>query len=428
MSSDFDVIVVGAGVAGLAAATELRGRGLSCAVLEATGRVGGRAHTTHPAALGGAAFDCGASWLHAAERNPLADIARRHGDILRNADVTRERRMMLDGRMATGAELAEWDSTYAALEDAASQRALLEPDMSFRDAMAPHRDNPWTATFETWEAALIAAADPARFSLRDWHLNALEGSNLAVEGGIGAFVAHRLASLAGEVRLNTPVSRIGWSGQVVADTPDGRLRARSVVVTVSTGVLAAGGIAFDPALPVSHAEAIAGLPMGLLTKVALPAINGDRLGLGEDLSLRRRVRQGEPAMFFNFWPYGADHVIGFVGGPAAWALRGDEAQAFARSQLRELLGNGADRKFGPGVATRWADDPAYLGAYCYALPGHAGARAILGQPLGDGRLIFAGEATRTDGLAGTVGGAWLAGVEAAGMAAARLEKSATPQP
>jgi monoamine oxidase len=65
------------------------------------------------------------------------------------------------------------------------------------------------------------------------------------------------------------------------------------------------------------------------------------------------------------------------------------------------------------VVTGWAADPFYRGAYAYARPGCAGARAVLGTPLADGRLIFAGEATRTDGLAGTVGGAFLAGEEAA---------------
>src|SRR5579859_2926504 len=64
---DVDVVVVGAGVAGLAAASQLRARGRSCALLEAADRIGGRAWTTHPAALGGKPFDHGASWLHTAE-------------------------------------------------------------------------------------------------------------------------------------------------------------------------------------------------------------------------------------------------------------------------------------------------------------------------------------------------------------------------
>ena len=73
------VVVIGAGVAGLAAAAALRRRGMDVTVLEASGRIGGRAHTTVPALLG-APFDHGATWLHAAERNPLAELARRTGE------------------------------------------------------------------------------------------------------------------------------------------------------------------------------------------------------------------------------------------------------------------------------------------------------------------------------------------------------------
>ncbi len=116
-------------------------------------------------------------------------------------------------------------------------------------------------------------------------------------------------------------------------------------------------------------------------------------------------------MFFHAWPSGRDHIVGFVGGPAAWELaRGGAAatEAFARAQLRGLLGADVDRSLGTAVATNWGTDAAYLGAYAYARTGHFAARAALGQPLADGRLIFAGEATRSDGLAGTVGGAYLA--------------------
>jgi monoamine oxidase len=128
-------------------------------------------------------------------------------------------------------------------------------------------------------------------------------------------------------------------------------------------------------------------------------------------------------MFFHAWPSGRGHIVGFVGGPAAWQLAHDgaaAAEAFARAQLCGLLGAGADRALGAAIVTTWGTDPTHLGAYAYARTGHAAARATLAQPLADGRLIFAGEATRTDGLAGTVGGAYLAGQQAARTVAAAL--------
>lgn len=420
---DTDVIVVGAGVAGLAAAAELRARGRRCVVLEAAGRIGGRAWTETPAALNHAPFDHGASWLHTAERNPLAEIAHAHGDAVRSSEAQRARFVYVGNRIADDTELAAYDDAFERFETLARARAQAEPDIAFADAVAPLADDPWIGTIETWEATLIAAADPRNFSLRDWHVNELNGGNLIVEGGLGAFVERRLAPMAGEVRLNTGVSRIDWRDAVSVETERGTVRARAAIVTVSNGVLAAGGIAFDPPLPVAIQEALHGLPMGLLTKVALPARDGDRLGLPAPSSLQRQVPRGEPAMFFHAWPSGRDHVIGFVGGPAAWELARAGAAAtedFARAELRRRLGADVDRALGPAVVTRWGTDPAHLGAYAYARPGCFGARAALGQPLGDRRLVFAGEATRTDGLAGTVGGAWLAGRDAARIVIAEL--------
>ena len=408
MTDQFDVIVVGAGVAGLAAAGELRRRGRSCVVLEAGDRIGGRARTVMVA---GAPFDLGASWLHAAERNPLTAIAEAAGETLRQSDRVGRRGFVIDGRRASPAEVEGWEAAYARFETVVGARADAGPDTDFHAAMGLLPPDPWNATIETWEAAMIAAADPARFSLQDWRLNELEGSNLAVAGGIGAFVARRLGPPAGEVRLNTAVRRIDWDDGVTVTTEAGALRAQAVVVTVSTGVLAADAIGFVPALPASHRAAIAGLPMGLLTKVALPAAGDDRLEMAENFSLRPRVGFGEPAMSFNFWPYGVPLVIGFVGGPAAWAVAGGGALAFAQAQLQAVLGRAV--RLGDGLASDWGRDPLFLGAYAYALPGQVEARRILGTALGDGRLVFAGEATRMDGLAGTVGGAYLAGVEAA---------------
>src|ERR1700732_2825239 len=77
--SDVDVVVIGAGLAGLGAATALRDAGRSALVLEAADRIGGRAWTTHPAELGGVWFDMGSVWLHNAETNPLVPIAQAAG-------------------------------------------------------------------------------------------------------------------------------------------------------------------------------------------------------------------------------------------------------------------------------------------------------------------------------------------------------------
>ena len=128
-------------------------------------------------------------------------------------------------------------------------------------------------------------------------------------------------------------------------------------------------------------------------------------------------------MTFSAWPLGRGHLVGFMGGRAAAAVAGDDAaaEAFARGQVQAMLGSA---RLGAGAAvTGWGTDPLFRGAYSFARPGGTGARAVLaGAFLGE-RLLFAGEATCTDGLAGTVGGAWLSGRDAAArlLAAAAVD-------
>ena len=429
---DFDVVVVGAGVAGLAAAAELRQHGLSTIVLEAGERIGGRAWTGFPPALGSQPFDHGASWLHDAERNPLVAMARAAGRPLLDASEVRRHRTFIGNRLADEAELATYDRAYDRLVAAAEARASSGgPDISLAEAMAPAADEAdaraWLPTVAAWEGAIIAGADAAELSLIDWRNNLLKGLNLTVPGGLGALVRDALGPVAGEVRLATPVARIRWQeagGGVAAATPRGTVTARAAIVTVSTGVLAAGGIGFSPPLPPETEEAVHALPMGLLTKVALKASGADRLDLPPFCGIDRQLEAGEPPMLFHAWPFGYDYVIGFVGGRAAWGLAEAGPQAaedFARERLRALFGARADRAFAPGaVVTGWGTDPWFRGAYCFARPGHAAMRARLAEPLADGRLVFAGEAVCADGLAGTVGGAHRSGAAAASTVAAYL--------
>lgn len=395
------VLIVGAGVAGLSAAAVLRALGQQVTLVEAADRIGGRAHTVQ---LGAHAFDRGASWLHHGERNALADVARRHGDVLMDADAARTRRVLVDNRVATPAELADRAVAWKNFESIA---AAAPHGMSLADAIASLRHDPWIASIEAWEACQIAAADPRDLSVQDWEANLLEGSNLTVQGGIGTFVTRRLA---GPASLHTPVTSIDWSGPITAETPRGTIHADACIVTVSIAALSR--IRFIPALP----HATDGLQMGLLTKVALRATGPDRLGLVADESVSQRIVRDAPMMTLLAWPGGADHVVAFIGGQPAWELSrlGEAATVdFVRTQLRSWFGVAADRAFGEAVTADWARDRWHGGAYAYARPGHAGDRGKLALPLAEGMLVMAGEAYCSDGLAGTVGGAWLEGQRAA---------------
>ena len=407
MAREGGVVVVGAGVAGLSAAAHLRAAGVDVTVLEAGPRIGGRARTVRPAVLGGAVLDLGASWLHAARSNPLVAMAGVE-DGLVDSDALRSERLSIAGQPATAAEQAAYEACWAAVEGLAPSEA----DTSLAELMAPLADNPqiapWAPTIARWEGAIIAAADADVLSAQDWRRNLLPPPNLVAPGGLGDFVTRRLG---GAVHLGTPVRRIRWDGPGVSvEAAKGVVRAAACIVTVSTGVLAGDAIRFDPALPLDVLDAVDGLPMGLLSKVALPAHGANRLGLADDTTL---VQQGAAGMTFNAWPLGRAHLVGFVGGRAAWEVAGDDAaaEAMARDQVRAMLGR---VRLGRGaVVTGWGADPLFRGAYAYARPGRAGSRAALAAAFPGERLLFAGEACRADGLAGTVGGAWLSGRDAA---------------
>jgi monoamine oxidase len=414
-----DVVIVGAGAAGLAAAVDLRAAGCRTLLLEAAEAPGGRARTSTPPALGGAWLDEGAAWLHMAEHNPLVPLAERAGHRLRQA-FRSSTLMVVGDRLATEAEHAEYEAAESAWTEIVMAHPA-EPDTDLATAAGAFRHkNPWAPTIESWHASLIDAVDAPYLSLADFRLNQLDGENLIAERGFGRLLRDLLEAGAGPIRCRCPVQRIDWGGREVrVETPQGTISAASVIVTVSTGVLGAGLIAFDPPLPAATSQAIADLPMGLLSKVVLRAGGADRLGMTDPThAFRRLERLGDPFMSFIAWPRGTDHTIGFIGGDAAWAVAPDSRAALdlARSQWRAMFGARADAIFAEGgFTTDWGTDPHHLGAYSYARPGGAGGRAALAQPIAGERLLFAGEACRTDGMAGTVGGAVLDGRRAAAL-------------
>jgi monoamine oxidase len=422
VSGDCDLLVVGAGAAGIAAAREALSLGLRVRVLEARGRVGGRARTDHSL---GTPFDMGATWLHAAQSNPLVPLAEAAGLWLFDHDAVRDSRVWMGDRWAGAADLRDYEAAerdwHAAVRLAAAGPAAEVRRMSLADA-AP-RGGFWDATLTHWEAPVISGAEARDIDLGDYLSTLLHGTNLMPRDGCG----HLLEVLARglPVALEAPVERISWGGRRVrAEGGFGVVEAGAAVVTVSTGVLASGAIRFDPALPGAAAQAAHDLPMGLLSKVGLRAAGADRLDLPAFGGIERRLEEGERAMTFVAWPFGRDHLQGFAGGALAWemAREGDAALVdLAFSELRRIYGGRADRALrrDGAVVSGWARDPWARGAYAALRPGCGGAREALSAPIGEGRLHLAGEACHIT-LAGTLAGAWLSGAQAARSAAAML--------
>ncbi|WP_135465969.1 flavin monoamine oxidase family protein [Crenalkalicoccus roseus] len=415
MTREAEVLVLGAGAAGIAAARRLRALGRDCLVLEAGMRAGGRAFTDHSL---GAPCDLGASWLHDAGANPLTPLAQALGFTLH--DTGRRRRDLLlaaGGRPATAEERAAWEAAVEAFDAAALARARRGgPDIPLSEAVP--RGGPWDDTAAHWLSAMISAAEAERISLQDYVATLLDGWNPQVAEGVGTLLLRLAEGL--PVVLGAAVGRLRWRrGGILAEGSFGSLRTRAAIITVSTGVLAAGAIAFDPPLPDGLQDAVTGLPLGLLSKVVLRAAGEERLGLGPFARLGRQVEApGDSPMSWLLWPFGRPYAVGFLGGARAWALSREgpaAAEAEARAELARYFGAAAvARIFAPGaVVTRWGEDPLFRGAYSHALPGCAGARAVLAEAaLLGGRLRFAGEACHPR-YAGTVGGAWQSGERAA---------------
>ena len=225
---DVDVVVIGAGLAGLGAATALREAGRAAVVLEASARIGGRAWTTYPAELGGVWWDVGAVWLHNAETNPLVPIARAAGDALLRSDELRVERTFVGTREATAEEYADYAGAWQRFEDRAAEILRTRDDVPLAEVARSMPDDRWAVTVETWEGPIICVADADEFSARDWLRNVLSGSNLVPAGrdwGVRGAAVGRGAGYQA-VHAGDP-DRVGWrrrrgGNRRAARSPHGR--------------------------------------------------------------------------------------------------------------------------------------------------------------------------------------------------------------
>ncbi|MCB1488589.1 MAG: FAD-dependent oxidoreductase [Bauldia sp.] len=397
--SDVDVVVVGAGAAGLGAARTLAKAGKSVIVFEAMDRIGGRAFTETDTF--GIPFDRGCAWLHAADRNPFFPEAQAAGWRMYHHDMGVDH-LYFGRQLATARELAEMAGAEEALASALEEGSAVGDRLSELFATTPAG-----SAAATFAGPMDFAQDADELSIADLASAADLDPNYFTYEGFGALVARWGADV--PVELGTPVREIRWDGPgVVVATDRGTVRAGKAIVTVSTGVLAFGGVRFVPDLPEDHDAAFDYLPMGLLTKIPL-VVRGERFGQRafDDLLIERR---GHGDIYFLCFPFDLDLMVGFVGGDFAWEIEcaGEEAAVdFATERLVRAFGGDARKAIGKGAMTQWGSERWTRGAYAAARPGQAGARDVLARPVAE-RIYFAGEALAGP-LKQTCGGARLSG-------------------
>ena len=399
LPTSIDVAIVGAGAAGIAAATRLKQAGVSALMIEARDRVGGRAHTI---AAAGDVIDLGCEWLHSADKNVLVKVAEEHGFTVDKGTPG------WSGPASVGLPSRDHAEYRKALEDffdAVEEAAASGKDRAASDLLPKN---------SRWEMLLRAVAtyysgtELEKISIIDFDNYEDTRINWTVREGYGAMIAGAAKGL--PVVFDCAVTKIDHSGKTVKlETKQGTIEARAAIVCAPTPLIAEGAIRFDPALPDKQAAA-AGLPLGVANKIFFE-IDGDfSYPRGHFYGATDRVE----TISFDLFPRGRKMLSGFVGGAFAVELEKGgpaAAEAEARRQISTMLGADANKHLRFLRTTAWRSDPFARGGYSSALPGHASDRATLAAPV-DGRLFFAGEACSKIHFS-TTHGAWETGVTAA---------------
>lgn len=414
------VVVVGAGVAGLAAARLLVEAGVPVRVLEARDRIGGRIETERRQ---GVTLDLGASWIHGYAGNPLTALAREARATTRATSYSSAVRYVAPALAANGLRAPDTGRWSALVRVSRRHSWSLEGDESV--AAALRRELPPAGRSVTERADLAFhlnatlvtewGADARDLSSRhadDGREFGTYGEDLLFPDGYDRVVAHLARDLS--IDTGVTVAEIDWSGDPVElRTGAGTVRASAAVVTVPVEVLRQGAVRFTPDLPGPAATALHAIRTGVLSKTFLhfPEPFWPR---EVDWHEYLGPVPGRWSQWLSLPGAGAAVLVGFHGGDAARAIEAAAPRAVAAQAMRTLR-----RMFGPTLpeptrcrSTAWSLDPLARGSYSYPAVGVSrGMRASLQEPL-SGRVFLAGEATEPD-YAATVHGAYLSGRRAA---------------
>ena len=406
-----EIIILGAGAAGLAAAADLARAGRRVLVLEARERIGGRCWTRRLPGVS-TPIELGAEFIHG-QPDVTLRLLKESG--LTAIDSVRESRYVKSGRLVPINAFAE------------AQRALrgarLSRDVSFATFLARRRLSERTRSFARLMVQGFDAADPklvsARSILEEWAGgDSMGASQPRPVGGYGPLLeslAARALGAGARLRLQAIVREVRWrpgAVEIAGEFAGKRFveRAQRAIITLPLGVLQSGEVRFRPA-PRGTARALRRLESGPVIKAALCFDEP----FWEERSQGTAFFHSPRAAFPTFWtplPTRVPYLVAWAGGPKADRLaRLSEEKLIAEAlrALRSIFGRVPVPR--AALVHDWRRDPFARGAYSYVRVGGEGARENLAAPIGD-TLFFAGEATDTE-ESGTVAGALRSGERAA---------------
>jgi monoamine oxidase len=439
-NASWDVVIIGAGVSGLAAASALRKSGLSVLILEARDHVGGRAWTRHEPDLS-APIELGAEFIHGRVPETF-ELLREVGQAA--LDTSGAHWTLRNGKLVRNTE-----DLFGAIQTALERSNVLkEPDISFETWLSRSGQyglSPEAATMAKAFVEGFDAADPARvsahFIAREWGSGGmLDSPQFRPLGGYSSVLAALAGSLDREnirLQLQTVVREVRWKRDSVEidaiflDRPFS-VQAACAIVTLPLGVLqapaeAAGAVRFVPGLD-SKRKALEGLVFGPVLKLSLRfrSVFWEELDGGkyQGASFFHAAATAFPT-FWTSLPLRAPLLTAWIAGPKAARLSMFETPHITRQALESLsaiFGGRPHSEFELEAAYlhNWQTDPFARGAYSYIAVGGAEARRTLAAPLED-TLFFAGEATDTEDEAATVTGALQSGERAAREVTERLK-------
>jgi monoamine oxidase len=407
-----DIVVIGAGAAGIAAARRIMAANRKVIVVEAAGQIGGRCLTD--TATFDVPFDRGARWMHNPDTNPMITLGRNAGLDIYPAPLGQKIR--IGRRNARAGETEEFLAALVRANRAIDDASRGRTDVSCASVL-PKDLGDWAGTVEFMLGANATGKDLKEISVIDKARAQERNAAIACRQGMGTLIAKLGEQI--PLSLSTPASRIAWSGRDVAvETPAGKIAARAAIVTVSSNVLTAGNIKFTPDIPKRQLDAAAKLSLGSYDHIVLQ-LPRNPLGLSHDDIIIEQSASTRTALLFANMGSSALCSIDVAGSFGRdLSAQGEPAMiAFAVEWLTKLFGSEATSAIRKSSATRWNAAPFALGAMSVAAPGGQPSRKILTEPIGC--MFLAGEATH-ETMWGTVDGAWESGERAAEAALRKI--------